>query len=133
MAEAGKIMKTGNYWFYVDTETASEAIPKGALVQPVVGAATIEKTDGDATDLGPFGIALSSATAATDTLSVLWRGVGCASCTSVARFKNAPVITGTAKVGAVMTAGADTNLCCGHVLENTTTLSTEVKILLEGW
>jgi len=133
MANAGKIIKS--YGFYVDEETASEAIPQGALVQPVVGASTIEKTDGDATDLGPYGIALTSCTAASDKILVQWRGVGYVTCTAAARFKNALVITGSAAAGAVMTAAADTNLCVGHVLEATTTSAADVtvKLMLKEW
>ena len=134
MADTGMIHKS--YDFYVDDEIAGEAITKGDCIHPNVSNQRVMLTDGDSTDIPPYGVALEAGTAAATTISVCWRGVVECNCTPAATiYKNTPLAAGAA---GYVTAGWTTAIAehrvVGHLLDTSiTTATAECKVMLAGW
>ena len=135
MTNEGMICKT--YDFYVDDEIAAEAITKGLVVNANAGSnQRVTLTDGDATDIFPYGVALEDGTAAGTTISVCWRGIVECLCTPGATiYKNTPLAAGAdGTITAAWTTALAEYRMIGHLLDTSiTTASAECKIMLAGW
>jgi len=131
MADTGRIQKT--YDFYVDKETAAENLTKGDLVHADVTTAKVRLCDGDGTDTPPYGVVLET-TSADATGLVCWRGVVEVTATPGAAIKKiTPLAAGAGKITAAWTTATAEHQIVGHALEDVTTASTEIKIMLAGW
>jgi len=138
MADTGMIHKS--YDFYVDEETACEAITKGEIVCAEYGATDghIKKVDTSLDQMCPYGVALETCTADGDKISVAWRGVVEAThdiAADDALQKNQAITVSTTTTGKFIGATTTTAEYCiiGHVLENVTSTGAEAKIMLAGW
>ena len=138
MADTGQMHKT--YDFYVDEETACEAITKGEIVCAEYGASDghIKKVDTSLDQMGPYGVALETSTGDGDKILVCWRGVVEAThdvAADDALQKNQAVAVSATTTGTFIggTTTSPEYTLIGHVLENVTSTTAEAKIMLMGW
>ena len=141
MADVGKIQKT--YDLYVDREGTAAAITKGELVCWNYGQANglVKKTAVDLDLMPPYGVALETCTAAAavaDGILVAWRGVVEVKhdiTADDALYKNQGLSVSDATAGCVeaYTTAIAEYLYVGHALEDASSITAEVKIMLAGW
>ena len=138
MADVGRIQKS--YDLYVDKEEVAAAITKGELVNWYYGGGegTIKKSATNLDQGPPYGVALETATADGNEILVAWRGVVEVKhdiTNDDALYKNEGLMVSPSTAGCVegwTTASAE-YLYVGHALEDCTSTTAEVKIMLAGW
>ena len=138
MADVGKIQKT--YDLYVDEEEVGAAITKGELVcwSYNGGEGVILKTATTLDQMPPYGVALETATADGDKILVAWRGVVEIKhdiTNDDALYKNEGLCVSPSTAGCVegYTTAMAEYLYVGHALEDCTSTTAEVKVMLAGW
>lgn len=138
MADVGRVQKT--YDMYIDKEEVAAAITKGELVCWYYGGGegTIKKTATTLDQMPPYGVALETATADGNEILVAWRGVVEVKhdiTNDDALYKNEGLAVSPSTAGCVegYTTALAEYLYVGHALEDCTSITAEVKILLAGW